>query len=140
MHWCVHCLHASMSSWLAGSEGLFPPRKRQNSASALDRFFAPPGSTSRGPANVALCSPQRPLLPLVLGASMGYPTHGKGHEERGLTKRKGEIRPRGKPPGLSQTSAPQTTVCLPYCIMLSPTLLTLTGGCPPTTFLWKELT
>ena len=28
---------------------------------------------------------------------MGNPACGKGHEERGLTKRKGEIRPRGNP-------------------------------------------
>ena len=31
------------------------------------------------------------------GASMGNPTHGKGHEEGGLTKRKGRIRPQGSP-------------------------------------------
>ena len=28
---------------------------------------------------------------------MGNPTHGKGHEERGLTKCKGEIRSQGSP-------------------------------------------
>ena len=44
--------------------GSAPPWERKSSAFGLDRFFAPPGSTSLGPANVALCSPQRPLLPL----------------------------------------------------------------------------
>ena len=29
---------------------------------------------------------------------MGNPARGKGHEERGLTKCRGEIRPRGNPP------------------------------------------
>ena len=28
---------------------------------------------------------------------MGNPAHGKGHEEGGLTKRKGGIRPQGSP-------------------------------------------
>ena len=28
---------------------------------------------------------------------MGNPAHGKGHEERGLTKHKGGIRPQGPP-------------------------------------------
>ena len=32
---------------------------------------------------------------IVPGVSMGNPTHGKGHEERSLTKRKGGIRPQG---------------------------------------------
>ena len=52
------------------------------------------------------------------GASMGNPAHGKGHEERGLAKRKGRIRPRG-PPGFSRPSTPKTRVCLLYCVMLS---------------------
>ena len=34
------------------------------------------------------------------------------------------------PPGHSQASTPKTRVCLPYCIMLSPTLLTLWGAIP----------
>ena len=42
-------------------------------------------------------------------------------------------------PGNSRASTPKTRVCLPYCIMLSPTPLTLRWGCPPTTFFWKKL-
>ena len=33
----------------------------------------------------------------VPGASMGNPARGKRHEEGGLTKHKGEIRPQGSP-------------------------------------------
>ena len=33
--------------------------------------------------------------PLVLGASMGNPTHGKGHEEVVLAKTKADISPQG---------------------------------------------
>ena len=33
----------------------------------------------------------------VAGTSVGNPVHGKGHEERGLTKCKGGIRPQGSP-------------------------------------------
>ena len=53
--------HAILACRVRGSA---PPRERKSSASGLDRFFAPPGSTCLGPVNVALCSPQRPLLPL----------------------------------------------------------------------------
>ena len=74
------------------------------------------------------------------GASVGNPARGKGHEERGLTKRKGEIRPQSKPPGLSRASTPKTRVCLPYCIMLSTYSSDITGGLSPTTFLWEKLT
>ena len=77
----------------------------------------------------------------VPGASMGNPARGKRHEEGGLTKHKGEIRPQGSPlldflehlPPKPE-SACFTVLCFP------PTLLTLTGGCPPTTFFWKKLT
>ena len=47
---------------------------------------------------------------------MGNPAHGKGHEERGLAKHKGRIRPRG-PLGFSRAFTPKTRVCLLYYIM-----------------------
>ena len=65
----------------------------------------------------------------MLGASVGNPAHGKGHEEGGLTYAKAGSGLRG-PPGHSRASTPKTRVCLPYCIMLSPTLLTLRGAIP----------
>ena len=70
---------------------------------------------------------------------MRNPTRGKGHEERGLTKRKGRIRPQGSPLDFLKHLPPKpesacfTVSCFP------PTLLTLTGGCPSTTFFWKKL-
>ena len=49
IHWRVHHLHTYMSSYPAGWEGL-PPAMAKSSASRLDRFFAPPGSTSHEPS------------------------------------------------------------------------------------------
>ena len=69
---------------------------------------------------------------------MRNPTRGKRHEEGGSAYAKVGSSLRG-PPGNSRASTPKTRVCLPYCIMLSPTPLTLTGGCPPITFFWKKL-
>ena len=62
---------------------------------------------------------------------MGNPTHGKDHEEGGLTKCKGEFRPRGNSSGLSRASTPKTRVCLPYCIMLSTYSSDITAGAIP---------
>ena len=61
---------------------------------------------------------------------MGNPAHGKGHEERGLAKRKGRIRPRG-PPGFSRPSTPKTRVCLLYCVMLSTYSSNINRGLSP---------
>ena len=76
-------------------------------------------------------------ISFLLGASMGNPAHGKGHEEGGLTNAK-EGSGLRVAPGLSRASTPKIRVCLLYHSTLSlcfpPTLLTLTGGCPPTTF------
>ena len=63
------------------------------------------------------------------GANVRNPARGKGHEEGGLTYAKAGSGLRG-PPGHSRTSTPKTRVSLPYCIMLSPTLLTLQGAIP----------
>ena len=70
------------------------------------------------------------------GARVRNPARGKGHEEGGLTYAKVGSDLRG-PPGHSRASTPKTRVCLPYCIMLSPTPLTLTGGYPPPAFSGK---
>ena len=71
----------------------------------------------------------------VSGASVRYPAQGKSHNEGGLTYAKAGSGLRG-PPVVSQASTPKTGVCLPYCIMLSPTLPTL-WGIYPTTSLCK---
>ena len=65
----------------------------------------------------------------VPGASMRNIAYGKGHEEGSLTYTKTGSGPRG-PPGLSRASIPITRVCLPYCIMLSLSLLTLQWAIP----------
>ena len=70
---------------------------------------------------------------------MGNLVRGKGHEEGGLTKRKGGIRPQGSPLDFLEHLCPEPkSVCFTI-LFLSPTPLTLTGGCPPTTFFWKKL-
>ena len=74
------------------------------------------------------------LFSSVPGASMGNPTHGKGHEERGLIYTKAGSGLRG-PCELSQASTPKTRVCLLYCVMFSTYSSDMTGGLSPTTFL-----
>ena len=69
---------------------------------------------------------------------MRNPARGKGHEEGGLTYAKAGSSLRG-PPGNSRASTPKTRVCLLYCVMLPPTLLTLTEGCPLTTFFLEKV-
>ena len=76
----------------------------------------------------------------MLGAIVRNPAHGKGREEGSLKKRKGVIMLQGfplefpeHPPPKKPESACFTVLCFP------PTLLTLTGGCPPTTFFSKKL-
>ena len=54
--------------------------------------------------------------------------HGKGHEERGFSIRKGGIEPQETP--CSRASTPKARVYLLYCFMLSPTPLTLWGAVP----------
>ena len=49
---------------------------------------------------------------------MGNPACGKGHEERGLTKCKGRIKPQVSP-WIFSSIYPKTRVCLFYCVMLS---------------------
>ena len=49
IHWCVHPFHTNTLSCPVGWEGLPPLWERNNSASGLDRIFAPLGSTSPGP-------------------------------------------------------------------------------------------
>ena len=66
----------------------------------------------------------------VLGASMGNPAHGKGHEERGLTNTKLGSGLRG-PSRLSWASTPQNRVCLLYCVMLSTYSSNLNRGLSP---------
>ena len=61
---------------------------------------------------------------------MGNPAHGKGHEERGLTKHKAGSGLRG-PPGFSRASTPQTRVCLLYCVMLSTYSSNINQGLSP---------
>ena len=61
---------------------------------------------------------------------MGNPAHGKGHEERGLAKHKGRIRPRG-PLGFSRAFTPKTRVCLLYCVMLSTYSSNINRGLSP---------
>ena len=75
----------------------------------------------------------------LLGDSVRNPAHGKGREEGGLAYAKAGSSLRG-PPGDSRASTPKTRVCLPYCFMLSPTLLDIMGGCPPLPLSEKELT
>ena len=70
---------------------------------------------------------------------MGNPACGKGHEEGGLIKRKGGIRPQGSPLDFLEHLPPEPkSVCFTI-LCFPPTLLTLTGGCPPATFFWKKL-
>ena len=70
---------------------------------------------------------------------MGNPARGKGHEERGLTKRNAGSGLRG-PPGLARASTPKTRICLPYCLTFSTYSSDITGGLSPSTLLWKKLT
>ena len=56
--------------------------------------------------------------------------HGKGHEERGLTKHKAGSGLRG-PPGFSRASTPKIKVWLLYCVMLSTYSSDITGRAVP---------
>ena len=69
---------------------------------------------------------------------MGNPAHGKCHEEGGLIKRKGGIRPQGSPLDFLEHLPPEPkSVCFTI-LCLSPTPLTLTGGYPPPPFSGKS--
>ena len=70
---------------------------------------------------------------------MGNLARGKGQEEGGLTKRKGGIRPQGSPMDFLEYLPPKPESACFTVLCFPPTLLTLTGGCPPTTFFWKKL-
>ena len=62
---------------------------------------------------------------------MGNPAHGKGHEEGGLTKRIGGIRPQGSPLDFLEHLPPEPkSVCFTI-LCFPPTLLTLQGGLSP---------
>ena len=63
----------------------------------------------------------------ALGASVRNSAHGKGHEERSRTKRKGMIWLQGFPLGFPEHLPPKTGVCLLYRTVLS-TLLTFCGN------------
>ena len=69
----------------------------------------------------------------LLGASVRNSDRGKGHEEGGLAYEKAGSSLRS-PLGNSRASTPKTRVCLLYYFVLSPTLLTLRGAVPPTSF------
>ena len=65
----------------------------------------------------------------MLGASVRYSAHGKGHEEGGSTYAKAGSSLRS-PPGNPRASTPITRACLLYYFVLSPTPLTLLGAVP----------
>ena len=65
----------------------------------------------------------------LLGAGVRTSTHGKGHEEGGLTYTEAGSSLRS-PPGNSWASTPITRACLLYYFVLSPTPLTLQGAVP----------
>ena len=73
------------------------------------------------------------------GASVRNPTHGKGHEEGSLTKCKGVIRLQGFPLEFLSIHPPKPESACFSVLCFPPTLLTLIGGCHPTTFFWKNL-
>ena len=62
---------------------------------------------------------------------MRNPAHGKGHEEGGLTKRKGGIRPQGYPLDFLKHLPPKPESACFTVLCFPPTLLTLTGAVPP---------
>ena len=66
------------------------------------------------------------------GAGVRTSVRGKGHEEGGFGIRKGGIEPLETP--CSRASTPQTRICLLYCFILSPTLLTFGGLSPSLSF------
>ena len=65
------------------------------------------------------------------GASVRNPARGKGHEEGGLTKRKGGIRPQGSPLYFLEHLPPKPESACFTVLCFPPTLLTLTGGLSP---------
>ena len=72
----------------------------------------------------------------LLGASMGVPTHDKGHVER-IWHAKANQNWRG-PPGPAWASTPKPKYVCFTISRLSPTLLTLTGGYPRPPFSGKH--
>ena len=77
------------------------------------------------------------ITPRMLGSTTGHPTRDKvmwkSHDEQGGSWLE-------RFPGSAWASTPKPeSVCLTI-LCLSPTLLTLTGGLSPTTFLWKKST
>ena len=69
------------------------------------------------------------LFSKLPGASVRNSSHGKGREEGGSAYAKAGSSLRS-PPGNSRASTPKTRVCLLYCLVLSPTPLTLQGAVP----------
>ena len=75
---------------------------------------------------------------IVLRAGVRTSTHGKGHEEGGLTYAKAGSSLRS-PPGNPRASTPITRACLLYYFVLT-YISDFTGGCPPPPLSEKELT
>ena len=69
----------------------------------------------------------------MLGASVRTSARGKGHEEGASAYAKAGSSLRS-PPGNSRAPTPKSRVCLLYCVVLSPTPLTLRGLSPTTSF------
>ena len=74
----------------------------------------------------------------MLGATVRYSAHDKGHEKGGSTYAKAESSLRS-PPGNPRASTPITRPCLLHYFVLIYTP-DFTGGCPPPPLSEKELT
>ena len=76
--------------------------------------------------------------PMLVGASTRSPTRGKGHEVKG-SDRQSESGLKGASLDFLEHLPPKPESACLTALCFSPTFLTLTGGCPPTTFFWKKL-
>ena len=63
----------------------------------------------------------------------------QGHAEGSLTKRKDVMGFRGSPWNFLSIHPPRPESACFTVLCFPPTLLSLTGDCPPTTFFWKKL-
>ena len=79
---------------------------------------------------------QKPVGSMYNGMRGVSSARGKGHEVGGLAYAKAGSSLRSLP-GNSQAIYPQNQSLPPFCFVLSPTPLTLRGGCPPLP-LWKK--
>ena len=78
---------------------------------------------------------QYPKLP---GASMGVPTHDKGHVERPHMQR--QVRTWGPPPRICLSVYPKTRICLFYYFTTFTNSSDINGGLSLITFLWRKST